>query len=153
MNGRLKAALFAAVALALTVGGISALWMTGVGAGGADPDDPGQVALGRDVYAAQCASCHGVRLEGQPDWQTRKPDGRLPAPPHDAQGHTWHHADKDLFGIIKNGIAAYAPPGYESDMPAFGGALSDQQIWATLAFIKSGWPDGIKTEHTTRNCD
>jgi hypothetical protein len=27
----------------------------------------------------------------------RKPDGKLPAPPHDASGHTWHHADAQLF--------------------------------------------------------
>ena len=33
----------------------------------------------------------------------------------------------------------YAPPGYESDMPAFGGKLSDEEIWAALAFIKSHW--------------
>lgn len=148
--GRRKAAFFAATALVLAVGGASALWLTDVGIGRADPDDTKQVALGRDIYAAQCASCHGAKLEGQPDWQTRKPDGRLPAPPHDAQGHTWHHADKDLFGIIKNGIAAYAPPGYESDMPAFRGTLSDRQIWATLAFIKSRWPDSIRRQHDSR---
>jgi mono/diheme cytochrome c family protein len=148
--GRRKTAFFAATALALAAGGASALWLTDFGAGRADPDDPKQVALGRDIYAVQCASCHGAKLEGQPDWQTRKPDGRLPAPPHDAQGHTWHHADQDLFGIIKNGIAAYAPPGYESDMPAFQGVLSDQQIWATLAFIKSRWPDSIRRQHDSR---
>ena len=31
-------------------------------------------------------------------------------------------------------------PGYESDMPAFAGVLSDQQIRDVLAFIKSTWP-------------
>lgn len=112
--------------------------------GKADPGDPKQVALGRTVYAANCAFCHGAQLEGQADWQIRKPDGRLPAPPHDASGHTWHHPDGDLFGIVKKGIAAYAPPGYESNMPAFGNALSDQQVWAVLAFIKSSWPQNIR---------
>lgn len=115
--------------------------------GGADPTDPTQVARGKVVYAEQCASCHGARLEGQPNWQSRKPDGRLPAPPHDASGHTWHHPDADLFKITKQGIAAFAPPDYSSDMPAFGRSLSDADIWAVLAFIKSSWTEEIRRRH------
>jgi len=57
----------------------------------------------------------------------------LPAPPHDASGHTWHHPDSDLFGITKHGLGPYAPAGYQSDMPAFGGTLSDEEIAAVLA--------------------
>ena len=110
----------------------------------ADPDNPTQVALGRSVYGTHCASCHGATLEGEPNWQTRKPTGRLPAPPHDASGHTWHHPDAQLFGIVKNGLTPYAPAGYESDMPSFGGTLSDEQVWAVLAFIKSSWPPEIR---------
>jgi mono/diheme cytochrome c family protein len=106
----------------------------------ADPGDAGRVALGERVYAQHCASCHGARLEGQPHWRSRLPNGRLPAPPHDATGHTWHHADALLFAITKQGLAPpYAPAGYESDMPAFGRTLSDDEIWAVLAFIKSRW--------------
>lgn len=114
---------------------------------GADPTDTAQVARGKGVYAELCASCHGARLEGQPNWQSRKPDGRLPAPPHDASGHTWHHPDADLFKITKEGIAAFAPPGYSTDMPAFGGTLGDAEIWAVLAFIKSSWPEEIRRRH------
>src|SRR3712207_630865 len=58
---------------------------------GADPANAAQVALGRQVYAANCASCHGANLEGQPNWQQDLPAGGRPAPPHDASGHTWHH--------------------------------------------------------------
>ncbi len=111
---------------------------------GADPDDPAQVALGRQIYARECASCHGVNLEGQPDWRNRRADGKLPAPPHDADGHTWHHGDDQLFALTKQGIAAFAPPGYQSDMPAYGGKLSDAEIWAVLAYIKSRWPRDIR---------
>jgi mono/diheme cytochrome c family protein len=117
----------------------------------ADPNDVKQVALGQAVYAQHCASCHGVNLEGQPDWRTRKPDGRLPAPPHDADGHTWHHPDEHLFGMTKNGMRAYAPPGYESDMQAFGDILSDAEIWAVLAFIKSRWPAEIRARQERLN--
>lgn len=110
----------------------------------ADPSDARQVAVGAGVYERHCAACHGARLEGQPNWRERLPNGRLPAPPHDASGHTWHHADRALVGIIRDGMGPYAPPGYESDMPAFAGTLSDDEIHAVLAYIKSRWPEGIR---------
>jgi len=106
----------------------------------ADPRDAAKVALGAKVYARTCALCHGARLEGQPDWRTRRANGRLPAPPHDDSGHTWHHPDRLLFAITKNGVVPpHAPAGYESDMPSFGGSLSDEEIWAVLAYIKKQW--------------
>jgi len=102
---------------------------------------PEQLARGKQVYAAHCAACHGAKLEGQPNWRERLPNGKFPAPPHDATGHTWHHADELLFNITKHGIEPYAPPGHQSDMPAFGKQLSDDDIRAVLAFIKSTWPE------------
>jgi mono/diheme cytochrome c family protein len=102
--------------------------------------DTAQVAIGAKVYAQHCAVCHGVKLEGQPEWRRRLPNGRMPAPPHDESGHTWHHSDRVLFAITRNGLVPpYASKGYESDMPAFGGKLSDDEIWAVLAYIKSHW--------------
>ncbi len=108
-----------------------------------DPSDRKQVALGKTVYVERCAVCHGRNLEGQPNWRERKLDGKLPAPPHDASGHTWHHADEQLFLITKEGLAAIVP-GYESDMPAYKGILSDQEIAAALAYIKSTWSADIR---------
>ena len=116
-----------------------------------DPDDKTQVAQGRSVYVAQCARCHGANLEGQPNWRDRQANGRLPAPPHDASGHTWHHPDSDLFGITKHGLAPYAPADYQSDMPAFDGVLSDHQIAAVLAYIKSTWPPDIRVRQARIN--
>ena len=106
----------------------------------ASPRDAAKVTLGAQVYGQNCAACHGAKLEGQPDWRRRLPNGRMPAPPHDESGHTWHHPDGVLFGITKRGLVPpYAPPEYQSDMPAFGGKLSDEEIWAVLAYIKSYW--------------
>jgi mono/diheme cytochrome c family protein len=106
----------------------------------AAPGDATKVALGEKLYTQHCASCHGARLEGQPDWRQRLPNGRMPAPPHDESGHTWHHPDRVLFGITKNGLVPpYAPKDYESDMPAFRDKLTDEEIWAVLAYIKSHW--------------
>jgi len=112
-----------------------------------DPADARLVALGREVYAKHCASCHGANLEGQPDWRSRGPNGRMPAPPHDASGHTWHHPGDVLFGIVKEGVQKYAPPGYQSDMPAYAGVLSDEQIVAVLSYVKSTWPADVRRRH------
>lgn len=102
---------------------------------------PETTHLGQELYAENCASCHGANLEGQqPDWKRRLENGRMPAPPHDATGHTWHHADQDLLVITRDGLGAIVP-GYESDMPAFGSFLSDEEIRAVLAYIKSTWPE------------
>lgn len=112
----------------------------------ADPDNAQQVARGKAVYQRHCASCHGTRLEGQANWQRKLPNGRMPAPPHDASGHTWHHPDAILFGMTKYGIVPgkYAPPGYQSDMPAYANTLTDDETWAVLAYIKSSWPPAMR---------
>lgn len=107
---------------------------------------------GRGLYVANCASCHGASLEGQPDWMKRKPDGRLPAPPHDASGHTWHHSDAQILLITKEGLSAIAP-GYESDMPAFGGKLKDTEIIEVLEYIKSTWPDRERAYQAARSAE
>lgn len=99
-----------------------------------------RIAYGQSLYLMHCARCHGANLQGQPNWQEPLPTGRLPAPPHDATGHTWHHADQELFTITKGGLAAVVPD-YESDMPPFGAVLSDDEINAVLAYIKSTWPE------------
>jgi len=118
---------------------------------GARADDPKQVAHGKALYAAHCAACHGENLEGEPNWRTKKPDGTLPAPPHDASGHTWHHNDQLLFDYTKHGGKALAPEGFKSGMPAFGGTLRDGDIWAVLAFIKSRWPKEVQARQNRLN--
>ena len=95
---------------------------------------------GQALYRDYCASCHGANLEGQPNWMQRLPNGRLPAPPHDETGHTWHHSDEQLLMIVRDGLAAIAP-GYETDMPAFSPKLDDHEIIAILGYIKQTWPD------------
>ncbi|PCJ08092.1 MAG: cytochrome C [Rhodobacteraceae bacterium] len=99
-----------------------------------------QVDQGQALYAETCASCHGANLEGQPDWRRRLDTGRMPAPPHDETGHTWHHSDATLFRITKQGIAAVVGNGYKSDMPGFENLLSDEEIRQVLDYIKSTWP-------------
>src|SRR5229473_7185641 len=114
------------------------------------PNSASLVTRGKSVYTLQCASCHGTNLEGQPNWRERLPNGRLPAPPHDATGHTWHHSDRRLFDMVKNGTAGVMP-GYETDMPAYKDNLSDPDIWAVLSFIESMWPADIRERQQRMN--
>ncbi len=112
------------------------------------------VEAGRAIYAARCAACHGVNLEGQPDWQTQKADGTYPAPPHDETGHTWHHGDAMLQDYIRRGGQAVLDDmgvDLTSAMPAFGRELTDADIEAVLAFIRSTWPEDIRALQAERS--
>mgnify|MGYP006393665931 CR=1 FL=1 len=147
--------LYALAGLAL-LAGPAAFLVIGLDRGGDTPllrpDDPDEIALGRRVYDAECASCHGADLQGQPDWQSPGADGLMPAPPHDATGHTWHHPDAMLFALTRDGLGAVLRDSdYESGMPAFAGQLSDDEIRAALSFIKSTWPDEIRAAHDEIN--
>ena len=102
------------------------------------------VTAGKIIYAEHCAVCHGQNLEGQPSWRQRRADGRLPAPPHDKSGHTWHHPDRIIFELTKFGPTVLVGNGYESDMPGFDEILDDRSIVAVLSFIKSTWPREIQ---------
>jgi S-disulfanyl-L-cysteine oxidoreductase SoxD len=117
------------------------------------PDNQGLVQSGKQVYADNCATCHGKSLEGQTNWQTRTPEGKLPAPPHDQHGHTWHHKDQLLFDLTKFGLAAVTGSDYETDMPVYKDILSDQEIIAVLSYIKRKWPAEVREMHDKLNRD
>lgn len=116
-----------------------------------DPDDVSLGEIGKSVYTRECAVCHGANLEGQPNWRERLPNGRLPAPPHDVTGHTWHHPDQQLFDLTNYGPAMMVGTGYESDMPGYDGKLSHKEVVAVLSFIKSTWPADIRRRHDQIN--
>lgn len=115
----------------------------------ANADAP-DTARGAEIYAESCAACHGRALQGQPNWRSRGPDGRLPAPPHNATGHTWHHSDRVLFEVTKLGTEAYVGGDYRSNMPGFGGVYSDDEIRDVLAWIKTKWPADIRAAQAKR---
>ena len=112
-------------------------------------NDPAIVALGANVYEANCASCHGADLKGQANWRSPGEDGRLLAPPHDETGHTWHHDGDTLFQLTKYGVSALInDPNLASNMPIYDRVLSDEEIIAVLSYIKSTWPEEIRARHT-----
>jgi mono/diheme cytochrome c family protein len=101
------------------------------------PDlDPDLVAIGADLYAANCAECHGSDLRGDPNWMRPADDGGFRPPPHDSSGHTWHHADDLLIRIVLTGYGFEEP---QSRMPTFGDTLSHDEVVAILEYIKSYW--------------
>lgn len=112
-------------------------------------NDPAIVALGANVYEANCACCHGAYLEGQANWRSPGEDGRLLAPPHDETGHTWHHDSDTLFQLTKYGVSELInDPEYASNMPIYDGVLSDEEIIAVISYIKSTWSEEIRARHT-----
>lgn len=117
------------------------------------PSDPVYTKQGKGVYLDQCASCHGVNLEGQLGWRDKKVDGMRLAPPHDKSGHTWHHPDELLFNLTKYGFQAMIGKEYKVSMPVYEGLLSDAEIIAALSYIKSTWPSEIKEIHDKINAD
>ena len=118
------------------------------------PENTNIVTNGARLYQSHCASCHGSNLEGQPQWRSRDPDGLLPAPPHDASGHTWHHPDETLFRITKFGVVSViGDPNYKTSMPAYEAVLSDQDIIAVLSWIKAQWPAAIRQQHDRVNIE
>ena len=115
------------------------------------PNDTDLVDLGKLVYKNNCASCHGVNLEGQERWRQPDANGYMPAPPHDESGHTWHHPDAYLFLMTKYGLEEIIGREYPNNMPAYNDVLSDQEIVAALSFIKSTWSTRIRLQHDKIN--
>jgi mono/diheme cytochrome c family protein len=70
-------------------------------------------------------------------------------PRHNANGHTWHHSDRQLMDTILNGSGEMgemmrqmlgAPQGTPR-MPAFKATLTEEDIAAILAYIKTWWTE------------
>ena len=115
------------------------------------PDDAAIVAQGDRIYNAECASCHGANLEGQPNWQSPGADELRPAPPHDVTGHTWHHNETTLFNLTKYGLSGLMDDAPTTGMPAYANVLTDAEIIAVLSYIKSEWPKEIRSRHDAIN--
>ena len=94
-----------------------------------DPSPDGQA-----LYEAECASCHGLSGEGQPNWQIPNAEGVFPAPPHNSEGHTWHHPDQVLLEITANGGSLP-----NSGMPGFADKLTEPEMEAILDHVKTLW--------------
>lgn len=87
------------------------------------------VAQGKALYEgkAACATCHGITGYGDGPAAA----GLSPAPRNFHHRGFWRHrSEGELFWVVKYGI-----PG--TGMPAFGGQLSDEEIWAILRYERT----------------
>jgi copper resistance protein D len=84
------------------------------------------IVRGAQVYADNCAGCHGN--DGRGDGPLAK---STPVAPADLTAeHIFEHADGDLFWWISQGIAA-------GGMPGFADALDERQRWNVINFIQA----------------
>jgi mono/diheme cytochrome c family protein len=93
------------------------------------PSPDGLIQTGAGLYQANCQVCHGGATGGKLK--------DIP-PPHNANGHTWHHADQQLTDMISNGITFSLE---EQKMPAFKDKLTGEDAKAILAYIKTWWTE------------
>lgn len=101
--------------------------------------DASMVARGKQIYQQYCAACHGANAEGAANWKTPDENLNYPPPPHDDTGHTWHHPDRVLYEIIRDGLRDPLRPAQPPRMKGFGDTLGDADIRAVLAYFKSLW--------------
>lgn len=111
-----------------------------------DDSESVDVAIGKAVFEANCAVCHGKKAGGLvSNWQEKGADGKYPAPPLDGTAHTWHHSPLQLLKTINEG-------GYQigGQMPAFEKILTSDERQAALDYVFSLWPSEIKTKYDKR---
>ncbi len=146
-----KVVWFGAAYLFVAAAAVGYIALTGSFAGRGIGLDPAAVARGQALYGEHCARCHGANLEGQKGWETRRADGTVPAPPQNETGHTWQHSDRQIFDIVKLGGGIFSKRGERSEMPSYRDSLSDPDIWAVIAFIKSTWPQEVRDRQLRAN--
>ncbi len=97
-----------------------------------------QVDTGRQLFADNCAECHGKDAQGTANWKETLADGSYPAPPLNGTAHAWHHALSALRRSITNGGI---PLG--GKMPPFKDKLNEHEMDAVIAYFQSKWDDKI----------
>ncbi len=84
-----------------------------------------QIVAGGQLWSLNCATCHGAQGEG----------GQGPA--LNSQEFLESTSDAQMHGIIAGGIPGTAMPAW---LDEYGGPLTEQQIAAVVAYIRSWQP-------------
>ena len=125
MTSRLACVLLAAGAAAW-LGGLTLAAQAPAAIKNPVPASPESIAAGKQLYARNCAPCHGTSGEGGPG------NDLIPAAP-DLTDAAWDHgsADGEIFSNIKNGIAP------DFNMTPFKDKLKDEEIWNVVNYVRS----------------
>ncbi|GAP63439.1 hypothetical protein ARMA_1862 [Ardenticatena maritima] len=94
------------------------------------------IARGREIYAQNCASCHGD--EGYGDGPAAA--GLDPKPANLHMGHVQMLPDGGLFWIISHGVEGTA-------MPAWENVLSEEDRWHVVNYIRTFDDMGMQNMH------
>ena len=98
-----------------------------------------QATAGAQVFASNCAVCHGDLAQGlTEDWRAKMDDGSFPPPPLNGSAHAWHHPRSVLLQVVNNGGAAFG-----GKMPPFENLLNEEEKLQAIAFFQSLWSDEI----------
>lgn len=103
-------------------------------------DDPSTTASGKILYDRSCAACHGADGTGT----SRDSLGYDPPPDFTDCSFATVEPDADWFAVAHDGGPARA---FSRRMPAFGAALSEDELTSILQHIRSfcqarAWPRG-----------
>ena len=96
---------------------------------------------GEEVFRAACMTCHGPDGRGNP----RSHVGfDKPLPDFSDCSATTPEVEHDWFAVVYNGGPIRA---FDRHMPSFGGALSEQEIWNVVRYLRTfcrdaSWPPG-----------
>src|SRR5438270_3955981 len=90
----------------------------------------GDAQARKAIYERSCVGCHG------PTGQGGRMAAMLAVPPRNLaeQAYMSTRSDQQLFDVISKGGAAM---GLSATMTAFGGQLSEPQIWDTVAYVRT----------------
>ena len=93
------------------------------------PISPATSQQASQVYAANCAACHGGGGHGDgPVAKYFQNNPAAPLPPTDlSSDRVKGRGDGELYWIVANG---------EGNMPAFGDELTDQQLWTVVLAVR-----------------
>ncbi len=92
---------------------------------------PETLALGADLYAAQCAECHGAIGYGDGS------EGRGLVPSPALLSFLVQRpiaGDEYLLWAIADGGAAF-----DTEMPAYKNALTEDEVWSIIAYMRAGF--------------
>jgi mono/diheme cytochrome c family protein len=92
-----------------------------------DPRPPAGTSRAERLYYAYCVECHGV--DGRGSWRA----ALFLLRPGDLAERSRGESDRYLFDIIKQGGSPIGRPG----MPAFGYQMTDADIEALVAYIRT----------------
>lgn len=133
--------------------GVAILVLLGVGAyligsssgAPANYSDPALISRGAELFALNCATCHGTAAIGENAAAVKggsKPGGGYWAPALNGTAHAWHHPPDGLFQVIKEGS-----PARDSSMRGWKGSMSDREIHGVIAYMQSLWPEALRKKY------